>query len=174
MTSRREKCLTFWSVGQRKKTAAQSRHHQLNADACHCSRFWLRAESLRYQSAHACTSFPLVEADIKMLTRSMRFPHDPPAGNSRRGEVDDGEAENGARKSVFKAHISFDSDAAREERAVRRLRHERNSICCDSPHDVVDENAGARRRLIFVVCGGGRKKKEPPLISSSVWTNWYF
>lgn len=121
----------------REKTAAeQSWQHKLNADACHCSRFWLRAESLRYQSAHACTFFPLVEADIKMLTRSMRFPHEPPAGNSRRGEVDDGEAENDARKrgtgSVFKAHISFHSDVAREERAMKRLRHERNSICCDS------------------------------------------
>lgn len=75
-----------------------------------------------------------------MLTRSMRFPHDPPAGNSGRGEVDDGEAELGARKrgtrSVFKARISFGSDLAREGRAMKRLRHERNSIYRDFHHDV--------------------------------------
>lgn len=90
ITARREQRFRHFWAWDWEETAELSSHHQLDADACHCSRFWVRAESLRYQSAHACTSFPLVEADIKMLTRSMRFSHDPPAGNSGRGEVDDG------------------------------------------------------------------------------------
>lgn len=91
-----------------------------------------------------------------MLTRSMRFPHDPPAGNSGRGEVDDGEAELGAKKRgtgrVFKARISFGSDLAREGRAMKRLRHERNSIYRDFHHDVVDVDALAPPPLELLLC----------------------
>lgn len=76
-----------------------------------------------------------------MLTRSMRFPPDPPGGNSGRGEVDDGEAEPGA--FLFKVRISFGSDLAREGRAMKRLRHQRNSACRDFHRDAVDVNAGA-------------------------------
>lgn len=90
--------------------------------------------------------------------------------------MDDGEAELGARKrgtrSVFKARISLGSDLAREGRAMKRLRHDRNSICRDFHHDVVDVNAGAPPPLdLCCVCEGGRKKKEIPLIPSPVCAN---
>lgn len=136
MTTRREEGLTFWIVGQGGKTAEQSWHHELNADACHCSRFWLRAESLRNHSAHACTSFPLVEeADIKMLTRSMRFPHDPPAGNSRRGEVDDGERceEEGNRELLQSSHFYRLGCCERGRSSEAPLAQEKQHLLWPSP-----------------------------------------
>lgn len=70
--------------------------------------------------------------------------------------MDDGEAELGARKKgtgrVFKARISFGSDLAREGRAMKRLRHERNSIYRDFHRDVVDVDALAPPPLDLLLC----------------------
>lgn len=154
------------------KTAELSCHDKPDTDVCHCSRFWLRAESLRYYSPHACNPFPLVEADMKILTRSMRFLHNPTAGSHGREQQRggrDGEAEmwrRGKQKSLQSRHFSRLGSRQRGEHDAAPLTWNKRRLTWLSLRRCWRRISGKPPCDTFVVVGG----KKQRFLELSPWT----
>lgn len=105
-------------------------------DVCHCSRFRLKAESLRYYSPHACSpSHWWRQTYSKILTRSMRFLRNPPTGNHSRGQ-ERGRYEGKARSRDVKRRIRSLSKANISSAGILWERRERGAkgSCSDMKH----------------------------------------